>query len=78
MRVQLFVFILSVLAAFAGIFSLLWLMCQVLDHDWLVMLHMYFTPIILSVALGIVLILTSNRRMLVRRKRAPGNHPVER
>ncbi|WP_163271164.1 hypothetical protein [Chelativorans alearense] len=74
----MFKFILSMLAAFVSIFSLLWLVCHVLDHDWRVVLHMYFTPIILSVALSIVLILTSDRPMLLRRKRAPGDHSVER
>lgn len=74
----MFKFILSVLAAFAGIFSLFSLVCQILDHDWLAMLHMYFTPIILSVALGIVLILTSDRPSLLRRRHAPGNRSVER
>jgi hypothetical protein len=45
----------SALAAFAGIYGLLWLVCYISDHDSLVMLHMYSSPTILSVAFGIIL-----------------------
>jgi hypothetical protein len=50
--------ILSMLASFALIFALLTLVCYVSDHDGLVMLHMYSSPIILSLAFGVVLLLT--------------------
>ena len=45
----------SALAAFAGTYGLLWFICYISDHDSLVMLHMYFSPIILSGAFGIIL-----------------------
>jgi hypothetical protein len=49
----------SSLAAFAGIYGQLWFVCYISDHDGLVMLHMYYSPIILSVAFGIIVPLTS-------------------
>jgi hypothetical protein len=45
----------SALAAFAGIYGLFWWVCYISDHDGLVMLHMYSSPVILSVAFGIIL-----------------------
>lgn len=45
----------SALAAFAGIYGLLSLVCYISDHDSLVMLHMYSSPIILAVPFGIIL-----------------------
>lgn len=45
----------STLAAFAGIYGLLWLVCYISDHDSLVMLHMYSSSTILSVAFGVIL-----------------------
>ncbi len=45
----------STLAAFAGIYGLLWWVCYFSDHDPLVMLHMYSPSTILSVAFGIIL-----------------------
>ncbi|MFC0808875.1 hypothetical protein ACFHWW_26120 [Ensifer sp. P24N7] len=45
----------SALAFFAGIYGLLWLACYVSDHDWLVMLHMYFSSAMLSLGFGLIL-----------------------
>lgn len=45
----------SALAAFAGIYGLLWLVCYISDHDSLVMLHMYSSSTILSVAFGVIM-----------------------
>lgn len=45
----------SALAAFAGIYGLLWLACYISDHERLMMLHMYSSSIILSLAFGIIL-----------------------
>lgn len=45
----------SALVAFAGIYGLLWWVCYISDHDSLVMLHMYSSSTILSVAFGIIL-----------------------
>lgn len=57
----LFGVIASALAAFAGIFGLLWLACYISDHDLLLMMHMYSSPIMLSVAFGIVLPLNTRK-----------------
>jgi len=75
MLIALFKLILSVLAAFAGIYALLSLVCHVSDHDGLIMLHMYFTPIILSAAFALILILTPKR--LSTGNRAPKYRSVE-
>jgi uncharacterized membrane protein YdcZ (DUF606 family) len=53
--------ILAVLASLAGIYALLSIVCYISEHDGLIMLHMYSTPIILSGALGAILILTRSR-----------------
>ena len=45
----------SALAAFAGIYGLLWLVCYISDQDSLVMLHMYSSSTILSVAFGVIM-----------------------
>lgn len=47
------VFALS-LVAFACLFTLFSFVCYLLDHDQLVMLHMYFTPIIISLTYGVI------------------------
>lgn len=57
-------------AACGAIYGLLWLACYLTDHDQLVMLHMYYSPIILSLALGIILSLDlGNARTLHGRSR---------
>lgn len=45
----------------AGTYSLLSVLCHLTDHDGLVMLHMYSTPLILSATLGAILLITRNR-----------------
>jgi hypothetical protein len=70
--------ILSTLASFVVIFALLTLGCYATDHDKLVMLHMYSSPIILSLASGIVLLLSSsNPRALSRSQHERGHHSVD-
>lgn len=45
----------STITACGATYGLLWLACYVTDHDPLVMIHMYLSPIILALALGIIL-----------------------
>ena len=52
--------LLAVLASLFGMYALLSVACYLSEHSGLVMLHMYSTPIILSGALGVILILTRN------------------
>ncbi len=49
------------LALGAGTYFLLSVLCHLTDHDGLVMLHMYSTPLILSATLGAILLITRNR-----------------
>lgn len=70
----MFGIIASALAAFAGMYGLLWLACHISDHDWLVMLHMYSSTVILSVAFGIILPLNTRKLPLIGgwlRRKAP-------
>ncbi|MGH6808860.1 MAG: NrsF family protein [Ensifer adhaerens] len=64
----------SALAAFGVIYGLLWLACYIADHDWLVMLHMHFSAVILSLAFGIILSLNFDKLNALRgrlRRKAP-------
>jgi hypothetical protein len=61
MLALMFGIIASALAAFAGMYGLLWLACHISDHDWLVMLHMYSSTVILSVAFGVILPLNTRK-----------------
>jgi hypothetical protein len=64
----------SALVAFAGIYGLLWLLCYISDHDRLMMLHMYSSPIVLSVAFGIILPLNIDKLRAIAgwvRRKAP-------
>ena len=45
----------SALASFSGIYGLLSVVCYIADHDWLVMMHMYSSSVILALAAGILL-----------------------
>jgi hypothetical protein len=51
----------AMLALGAGTYFLLSILCRLTDHDGLVMLHMYSTPLILAAALGAILLITRNR-----------------
>lgn len=64
----------STLVFFAGIFGVLSLACHIADHDWLVMLHMYFSSALLSLASGLILPLKFEKLNALRgqlKKRTP-------
>jgi len=42
-------------------YFLLSILCRLTNHDGLVMMHMYFTPLTLSATLGAILLITRNR-----------------
>lgn len=65
--------LLAVLASYVGMYVLLSVACYLSEHSGLVMLHMYFTPIILSGAFGLILILTCNEPV---RKQEDGEREI--
>jgi hypothetical protein len=55
--------IVSTLASFVCFFALFSVVCYLTDHDQLVMLHMYSSPVILSLAFGIIFLLSTDSQL---------------
>lgn len=76
MLARLIIMIVSALASYACIYALLSIVCYISDHDRLVMLHMYSSPVILSLAFGLVFFLGTGNQPAFGARVGKGTTPL--